>query len=176
MADEEAPGFTVVDRRHGASGDAPEAETNAVPTASTRPDDSGTSPAATTENPSENAASPHAETSSPAGPDAAAEGDFMPDPATLLVLAAMQMETRRLAEVLLGVFDSHAWRALGLAANPQTGETQQDLPTAQLAIDCVQFLVSKTESGLPDMEKREAQRRLTDLRMNYLARRRESGS
>ncbi|HLH80503.1 MAG TPA: DUF1844 domain-containing protein [Chthonomonas sp.] len=94
----------------------------------------------------------------------------MPSPEILLPLVALQMEVKQLAMALVGVFDAHAWRALGLHANPKTGQTEENLPAAQLAIDCMQFLLSKMEGDLPEQELRELRRRLTDLRLNYAAR------
>ena len=62
---------------------------------------------------------------------------------------------------------------MGLIANPVTGESEKNLPEAQIAIDCVQFLFGKVENDLGAEERREMQRRLNDLRMNYLAKVRE---
>jgi hypothetical protein len=100
-------------------------------------------------------------------------GAQMPDPAYLLSYVALQMETKDLVAALSTIFDGHAWRALGLVADPRTGAVQQDLPTAQLAIDCVQFLLGKVESDMTEPERRDAQRRLNDLRVNYLGKVRE---
>ncbi len=97
----------------------------------------------------------------------------LPDPATLFSYVAMQMDTAALAMALTAVFDGHAWRALGLVADPRTGTAQKDLPSAQLAIDIVAFCLSKVEGALSESERRDANRRLTDLRMNYLAKLRE---
>jgi hypothetical protein len=99
----------------------------------------------------------------------------MPPPEMLLGFAAAQLEVFDLVELLIRVFDGHAWQNMGLVAHPMTGEVAKDLPAAQLAIDCVQFLLSKAEPRLTDTERRDAQRRLSDLRMNYLAKVRESG-
>jgi hypothetical protein len=179
MADQESSGFTVVDRRRGTSESTEDTEADASSAPSETPADSGTGPAATAGKPSQNDSPSSEEPPSAADQDAAAESPvegFMPDPATLLMFAAMQMDTRRLAAALLGIFDGHAWRAMGMVANPQTGEIERDMPSAQLAIDCVQFLLSKIESSLAEAERREVQRRLTDLRMNYLAKLRESGT
>ena len=98
----------------------------------------------------------------------------MPDPAFLLSYVAMQMDTHALADALLAIFDSHAWRSMGLVSDPRYGETRKDLPSAQLAIDCLRFLLEKVGDTLPADEKRDAQRRLNDLQMNYLARMREN--
>lgn len=178
MAEDETPGFTVVDKRHSTQAAQAQPATDASASPSTSSDIHETDSSAQTRSASEKA--PPSGASSPppptgeAAPEQAPSGEsFLPDPATLVVLGAMQMDIRSLVETLLAVFDGHAWRALGLLANPQTGEVQTDLPSAQLAIDCVQFLLSKIENSLPYAERREAQRRLTDLRMNYLAKRNE---
>ncbi len=97
----------------------------------------------------------------------------LPDPAMLFSYVAMQMDTPALIMALSAVFDGHAWRSLGLIADPRTGTTQKDLPNAQLAIDAVQFCLSKVEANLSETERRDANRRLNDLRMNYLAKLRE---
>lgn len=92
----------------------------------------------------------------------------LPDPSMLLSYVGMQMDTRDLIKTLSAVFDAHAWRSLGLIADPRTGAINPDLPVAQIAIDCVQFLLSKAEGDLSDEERRDAHRRLNDLRVNYL--------
>ena len=92
------------------------------------------------------------------------------DPEMLLSMAAMQMPTRQLALALVSLFDGHAWKSMGIVADYVTGETKEDLPSAQLAIDIVQFLLGKVESDLPESDRQEAQRRLKDLRMNYVNR------
>ncbi|HLJ55092.1 MAG TPA: DUF1844 domain-containing protein [Chthonomonadaceae bacterium] len=96
----------------------------------------------------------------------------MPDPSSLVAMAAMHLSTSALLPVLLAVFDHHAWRSIGLLAD-HTGEAKKDLPSAQLAIDCYAFVLSKIEASLDEPERRDAQRRLTDLRMNYVAKTRE---
>ena len=98
-----------------------------------------------------------------------AEGVY-PDPALLITVAAMQLDTRSLVRALLAVFDGHAWQGMGLVASARSGEPEADLPAAQLAIDCLAFLLNKAEADLDEGERREVQRRLNDLRVNYLAR------
>lgn len=186
MTDQDSSGFTVVDRRRAAQEKAA-SEPQPAETAdeSTRPTTPEASPAATTQAPSENgspsdaAPPPSADgresdnAESPSEPPGA-ESQAPPDPTLLLSLAAMQMDTRDFAQAVLGIFDVYAWQAMGLVANPISGEPQKDLPSAQLAIDCVQFLLSKLDSEFSEPERRDAQRRLNDLRMNYLAKLRES--
>ena len=97
----------------------------------------------------------------------------LPDPAMLLAMAAMHMPTLQLMNALIAVFDSHAWRNMGLVAD-HSGDIKKDMPSAQLAIDCLAFLLGKVEQTLEDADRRDIQRRLTDLRMNYLAKMREA--
>jgi hypothetical protein len=150
MSDPSSPDFKVVDRRRSMSGEA-DTEDDATPDAPTE----------------------SAPTEAPAT-DAERELDTLPDPAFLVTFGAMQMPPRTLAKALLAVFDQHAWVALGLVASPQTGEPQPDLPAAQLAIDCVHFLLGKAEPELTEEERRDAHRRLNDLRMNYLLKKQAS--
>lgn len=173
MADEEQPGFTVVDRRRAAQETA-----SSVPDPNQAHAHSSTAssdfPAPTQEQaPTEFTPSVDSD-----APDASGEpgATGLPDPAMILSLAALQMDTHQLMTLLLPIFDGQAWQGLGLIANPLTGQTGEDLPAAQLAIDAVQFLLSKLESDMPDAERREARRRLNDLRMNYLAKRSGSSS
>ena len=103
-------------------------------------------------NPKPTALRPAAESAFPP-PDAAEEtptdaGTPDLDPAFFLSYAAMQMDTRALAEALLAIMDSHAWRGLGLLSDARVGQTQQDLPSAQVAIDCFQALLEKIGPGM----------------------------
>ena len=98
--------------------------------------------------------------------------DRMPDASSLIAMAGMHMETQALIQVLLSVFHAHAWRSMGLVAD-YNGEVRKDMPSAQTAIDCLAFLLGKVEGTLEDAEKRDVQRRLMDLRMNYVAKMRE---
>jgi len=98
--------------------------------------------------------------------------DQLPDASSLLAMAAMHMETTPLLQVLISVFHAHAWRSMGLVADHK-GEVRKDMSSAQTAIDCFAFMLTKIEGALEDSEKRDVQRRLMDLRMNYVAKMRE---
>ncbi len=163
MPENETPNFTVVDRRQAAQ--AEETPQPAAPTAQ---------PTASSENTSEVEAPQDAQAStadSSASPEpTAGEDPFgLPDPALLLAWAAMQTTSRELLGLLAPTFDSQARRALGLIADPQTGELTQDMETAKVAIDAVQFCLSKAEPTLDAAEYREMMRRLNDLRLTYVA-------
>ncbi len=97
-------------------------------------------------------------------------GGGLPDPYTLLTFAAVQTDTAELMTLLIPLFDNLARVSLGLLASPKTGETDVNLAEAKLAIDAVHFLLEAVGSRLSDADRRELQRRLSDLRMNYVAR------
>jgi hypothetical protein len=181
MTDPETPAFNVVDRRSAAqaapnaSADHPARSAEGVHADTSSPTGNDY-PAAPIQAPGTSAAAEHnASGESESGaPETGSGADMpMPDPAALLAYVAMQMDVKALASTLLGVFSGQAWRAMGLIANPATGESEKNLPEAQIAIDCVQFLLGKIENDLDASDRREIQRRLNDLRMNYLAKMRE---
>jgi hypothetical protein len=57
---------------------------------------------------------------------------------------------------------------LGLAPNPASGETEQDLVQAKYTIDLLEMLRGKTEGNLTEDEKKILMGLLFDLRMKYV--------
>lgn len=155
MGDEEE-GFKVVDRRTAGRSDVPSGEER--PTQATP---------AQEQLAEETAAGPQQSAQQPSTSD---EARSMPDPGLLLTLAAMQMDVTSLIASLTAVFDGQAWRAMGLRVDEPGAEPSVDLRSAKLAIDCYQFLLSQIENELEPEDRRELQRRLSDLRLNYLSR------
>lgn len=154
MNEQTPPDFEVADRRSGSSENTvKKTERSSASTQESEPEMQKKPSNAT-----------HSETDHPG----------QPDPVLLLSLAAVHMDVFAFAQSLLGVFDAYAWQAMGLIAHPITQETRRDLPAAQMAIDCVQFLISKIESRLSEPDRRELSRRLNDLRMNYLTKQQET--
>ena len=92
----------------------------------------------------------------------------LPDPGFLLNMAAVQLHASELMKLLIPIFDQYAWSALGYMPDPRTGETEEDLITAKSSIDAVQFLLSRIESELDNQTLKDMQRRLSDLRINYV--------
>ena len=92
----------------------------------------------------------------------------LPGPDFLLNMAAVQTDCFELMKHLVPIFDQYAWAAMGFVANPKTGETEQDLVEAKAAIDAVQFFMARIESTLDDALLKDMQRRLSDLRINYV--------
>lgn len=168
MTDEETPGFKVVDRR--AAEAAPGEESTA--SADTEAAAAGGAPDNDEASDEQAAGAGQPTDTEQSEPEMPGARD-VPDPGFLLSLAAMQLSPREMLRSLLPLFDIYAWQGLGLIARPGEGEATRDLPAAQLAIDCVQFFYGKVEADLSDTERRELQRRLTDLRMNYLEKLRE---
>ncbi|MCS6777616.1 MAG: DUF1844 domain-containing protein [Chloroherpetonaceae bacterium] len=97
------------------------------------------------------------------------------DPISLVLFGAMQVETRELLHALFEIFGQHAWVAMGLVADPRTGQPRVDLSVARLAIDCAHFVLDKIRVELSEEERRDAERRLNDLRMNYLMKSEQKG-
>ncbi|GEM_PF-1549693 len=58
--------------------------------------------------------------------------------------------------------------SLGVAPNPQTGETKVDLPTAQYFIDLLGMLEKKTEGNRTEGEDRFLKEVLIQLRLAYV--------
>jgi hypothetical protein len=81
-----------------------------------------------------------------------------------------------LALWMLEELQAQAWIKLGLWKDPTTGDLQADLPQAKIAIDCVAALVGVLEPHLTDSQRRELQRLLTDLRLNFVQRSAEAPS
>ena len=94
------------------------------------------------------------------------EGDyseFEPTPGAL-----PQLSVRDRIFMSIDILHQGAWIAMGLRADPATGEVEQDLEAARIAIDCVVFLASKIENDLDDATRRELKRIVGDMQMNYV--------
>lgn len=161
MSDQEQPTFKVVDRRRAAQEQSEETDSPSGASRTSEPDSPDTTTAPSTDE------SPLHSDSTPESTEEE-EVRNLPDPTYLLSLAAMQMDTHVLLQALVPILDGHAWRSMGFITDPRTGETHTDLASAQLAIDTIHFLFGKVETYLPESERREVQRRISDLRMNYL--------
>ena len=68
----------------------------------------------------------------------------------------------------IGLLGAHAWQWLGLVKNPVTGNIEQDLVQAKIAIDSISFMMGRLEGKLGPSEQRELQGLLSDLRMNFV--------
>ncbi|MDQ7858496.1 MAG: DUF1844 domain-containing protein [Armatimonadota bacterium] len=63
---------------------------------------------------------------------------------------------------------ARAWAAMGLIADPVTGRVERNLDHAQLAIDAAGALADVLRPRVGDAERRELERVLADLRLNFV--------
>jgi len=170
MSDQDSSAFNVVDRRTGSQDQLDESATPDASTEAKAAPESGSKSNPESGEPTDSESDTPTESEDVPEPF---DERTLPDPTFLLTMATMQMEARTLLQALIPIFDGFAWRSMGFIADPKTGETSKDMSGAQLAIDTVQFLLSKVEAQLSDTEKRDTHRRLSDLRMNYITKLRE---
>lgn len=65
---------------------------------------------------------------------------------------------------------AQAWIKMGLWKDPVSGELRTDLPQAKIAIDCVAALAEVLKPHISDSQRRDLERLLTDLRLNFVQR------
>ena len=68
----------------------------------------------------------------------------------------------------IDILNQGAWISLGLISDPSTGQIEQDLAQAQIAIDGVAFLSEKVESQLDAETRRDLNNLVRDLRLNFV--------
>lgn len=76
----------------------------------------------------------------------------------------------------LHLFASYAWQRMGFIPDPLTGENRVDLVQAKIAIDCADFLAGQLQPHLEEESRRELQRQMRDLKVNYLDKITQEGS
>lgn len=74
----------------------------------------------------------------------------------------------------IGLFAQEGWIALGLQPRYGASETKIDLRCAKVAIDTTQMLVEQLGDEADPDERREFDRTLTDLRVNFMRRRKKA--
>ena len=74
----------------------------------------------------------------------------------------------------IGLFVQEGWIALGLQPRYGSAETKMDLHCAKVAIDTTQILVEQLGEEATGDEKREFDRALTDLRVNFMSRKKKA--
>ena len=68
---------------------------------------------------------------------------------------------------MITLLNEQAWHLMGLVPNPITKEYKKDLGQAQVAIDCVGFLVGKLEGRVTDDDMRRLRTLVADLQVNF---------
>lgn len=71
---------------------------------------------------------------------------------------------------MVGEMQAQAWIKMGLWKDPVSGELQTDLSQAKIAIDCVSAMAEVLKPHLSDAQRRDLERLLTDLRLNFVQR------
>ncbi|MGC8783045.1 MAG: DUF1844 domain-containing protein [Armatimonadota bacterium] len=71
---------------------------------------------------------------------------------------------------LIGELQAQAWIKMGLWKDPISGELHTDLPQAKIAIDGVAALTEVLKPHITDSQRRDLERLLTDLRLNFVQR------
>jgi len=75
-----------------------------------------------------------------------------------------------LLRMFVGMVLQQAWVHLGVQMDQTSRKVVQDLPKAKTAIDVLGALVQHLDPDLDDSERRELERALADLRINYTQR------
>jgi len=117
----------------------------------------------TQDEPAEDEVRPESEPEEPMGEPA--EGPEGPPPDT---------DVFDMLRAAIGLFTQEAWIALGLQPRYGSGDAQMDLRCAKVAIDTTQILVEQLGEEADAEEKREFERIMTDLRVNFMRRRKRA--
>jgi hypothetical protein len=80
------------------------------------------------------------------------------------------VDVQTVALWMIDELQAQAWIKMGLWKDPITGELQTDLPQAKIAIDCVAALAEVLKPHISDAQRRDVERLLTDLRLNFVQR------
>jgi hypothetical protein len=82
----------------------------------------------------------------------------------------LEVDVYGLLRLFVSMMAEQAWIHLGLQTAPGKTETEARLPEARVAIDTLQFLRQQLEQSLEDSEKRELDRMISTLQINYIQR------
>ena len=68
----------------------------------------------------------------------------------------------------IDILHQGSWIAMGLVADPASGQIKRELEQARIAIDCVGYLAAKVEPDLDDHTRRELKNLVSDLQINFV--------
>ena len=102
-------------------------------------------------------------------PQAAAreEAQSAQEPAGETGEEAAAMDVYATLGFVVSLLHEQAWHLLGLVPHPITRQYNKDLDQAQVAIDCVAFMVGKLEGKVPPDDMRHLRSLVADLQINY---------
>jgi hypothetical protein len=89
--------------------------------------------------------------------------------------AAEEVDVYSTLGFVITLLHEQAWHLLGLVPHPVTQKYNKDLEQAQVAIDCVAFLVGQLEGKLAGEDVRKLRSMVADLQLNF-AKQKASGS
>lgn len=75
-----------------------------------------------------------------------------------------------LVQVCVGMMGEIAWVKMGLVPDPGTGEIEEDLAQAQLAIDCCADLAHRLSGHLEGPARRDVETLVQNLKLNFVRR------
>ncbi len=75
----------------------------------------------------------------------------------------------------IGVLGESGWMYMGLVADRVTGKVYKDMDQAKLAIDTIDTLFEKIRDFLDEGERRDIERMIDNLKINYVMQLKEKG-
>lgn len=83
------------------------------------------------------------------------------------VLDITSVDVYVLLSMVINILSEQAWQHLGLRVKPGTDKAEKDIQRARVAIDCIVFLNDKIAPQLDDMGKKQLQKLIADLQINF---------
>jgi hypothetical protein len=78
------------------------------------------------------------------------------------------LDTYALLGLFINILSSQAWQHMGLRLKPGADKIEKDFKRANVAIDCIAFLVDKLEPEVSESERKQLRNLLTDLQINFV--------
>lgn len=113
---------------------------------------------------------PQTEQTQAAEAEQASSEEAEPSPDEQAAAEAMDVDVYGLLRLFVSMMTEQAWIHLGLQTAPGKTETETRLSEARVAIDTLQFLRKQLDQNLQDVERRELDRVISTLRVNYIQR------
>jgi hypothetical protein len=83
------------------------------------------------------------------------------------VLDITSLDVYVLLGMVINILSTQAWQHMGLRVKPGTNKVEKDFQRARVAIDCIVFLSNKMAPQLDDEEKKQLQKLVADLQINF---------
>ncbi len=78
--------------------------------------------------------------------------------------------------IMTDQLSSIAWQKLGLQPDMMTGQIARDLPEAKVTIDLIAHLAGIVDARLDEEDRREMQKLVSNLRLNYVEKSKEAST